>query len=269
MSAQQSKPRLAVVTGAAGGIGSATATQFCAGGWSLMLCDLDAGRLETGAGPLQATGCHVEILAGDVSDPAFPPRLVAALGDRQIDALVHAAGVSPTMADAARILEVNYDASARLVEAVRPKMAEQGCAVLIASSAAHMVSSPEIDLALNAMKTGDSAASLLSFGSRPDIAYPLSKRAVIRLVAREAAAFGKRKARIASISPGLIDTSMSRAEQAASSQMAALLAKTPLERFGVADEIASVAVFLCSPGASYVSGCDIRVDGGMLAAMGC
>jgi NAD(P)-dependent dehydrogenase (short-subunit alcohol dehydrogenase family) len=265
---QQSRPGLAVVTGAAGGMGSAIAARLGAQGWSLLLCDLHAGSLEEGARALRGTGRQVDILAGDLADPAHPARLLAALGERQVGALLHTAGLSPTMGDAARIFAVNYDATARLVEAVRPRMAEGGCAVLISSSSAYLVSSPEMDLALNALKAGDDSSSLLKIAPRPELAYPLSKRAVIRLVAREAAAFGERKARIVSISPGLIDTKMSRAEQAASAQMNAMLARTPLKRFGTADEIASVAVFLCSPGASYVTGCDIRVDGGMLAALG-
>lgn len=268
MNEQQSKRGVAVVTGAAGGMGSAVAAQLCAQGWSLLLCDLDETRLEETARPLRGKAVEVKILAGDLADRAYPARLISALGNRQVGALIHTAGLSPTMGDAARILAVNYDATAHLVETVRPRMAEGGCAVLIASSSAYMLSSPEIDLALNELKAGDDSTSLRKFATRPELAYPLSKRAVIRLVAREATAFGERKARIVSISPGLIDTQMTRAEQAASPQMNAMLARTPLGRFGLADEIASVAVFLCSPGASYVSGCDIRVDGGMLAAMG-
>ena len=268
MSEQQSRAGIGVVTGAAGGMGSASATQLGAQGCSLLLCDLDEGRLEETARPLRRAGRQVQILAGDVADPAYPGRLIAALAQRPIGALIHTAGLSPTMGDAARIFAVNYDATARLVETVRPRMVEGGCAVLIASSSAYLVSSPEMDAALNELKTGDDSASLLKFAPRPELAYPLSKRAVIRLVAREATAFGQRKARIVSISPGLIDTRMTRAEQAASPQMKEMLARTPLGRLGTADEIASVAVFLCSPGASYVSGCDIRVDGGMLAALG-
>jgi NAD(P)-dependent dehydrogenase (short-subunit alcohol dehydrogenase family) len=268
MSAQQSKPGLAVVTGAAGGMGSATAAQLCAQGWSLVLCDLERGRLEEIAASLRGAGRGVQTLAGDLADPAYPGRLIAAIADRQVGAMIHTAGLSPTMGDAARIFAVNYDATARLVETLRPRMAAGGCVVLIASSSAYMLSSPEMDLALNELRAGNDSASLLKLAPSPELAYPLSKRAVIRLVAREAAAFGERKARIVSISPGLIDTKMARAEQVASPQMNAMLARTPLGRFGTADEIASVAVFLCSPGASYVSGCDIRVDGGMLAALG-
>lgn len=266
MTLEQSKPGLAVITGAAGGMGSAVASQLADQGWSLILCDINADRLEAVAGPLRASVPSVEILAGDLSAPAFPAQLLAAVGDRQIGALIHTAGLSPTMGDAARILAVNYDATERLVHAVCPRMAEGGCAVLISSSSAYFVP-PEMDVALDALMAGDSAP-VLALSTRPEIAYPLSKKAVIRLVAREATAFGARNARIASISPGLIDTPMNRAEQQKSAQMATMLEKTPLRRMGDGAEIASVAVFLCSPAASFISGCDIKVDGGMLAALG-
>jgi NAD(P)-dependent dehydrogenase (short-subunit alcohol dehydrogenase family) len=260
--------KIAVVTGAAGGMGAAVAARLAAAGWPLLLCDLDASRLEPIAAKFRADGRSAQILAGDIADPAYPARLTAALAGTDIGVFIHTAGLSPTMADAERILKVNFDATARLVEAVRPRMAKGGCAVLIASSAAHMVKSDEIDRALTEAVATRNSAVLLPLAPRPEMAYPISKRAVIRLVAHEAAAFGARGARIASISPGLIDTDMTRAEQTASEQMKPLLARTPLGRLGTADEIASVAVFLCSTDASYMCGCDIRVDGGMLASLG-
>jgi NAD(P)-dependent dehydrogenase (short-subunit alcohol dehydrogenase family) len=259
--------KIAVITGAAGGMGAAVAARLAAG-WPLLLCDLDAGRLEPIAAEFRTGGRSAEILAGDIADLSFPARLTAALAGRDIGMFIHTAGLSPTMADGERILRVNFDATARLVEAVRPRMAKGGCAVLIASSAAHMVKSDEIDRALTEAVAARSSTGLVPLAPRPEMAYPISKRAVIRLVAHEATAFGERGARIVSISPGLIDTAMTRAEQTASEQMKPLLARTPLRRLGTADEIASVAMFLCSKDASYVTGCDIRVDGGMLAALG-
>src|SRR6266702_3295983 len=209
--------KIAVVTGAAGGMGAAVAARLATAGWPLLLCDLDAGRLEPIAAEFRAGGCPAEILAGDIADPAYPTRLIAAFAGRNIGVLIHTAGLSPTMADA-------------------------GCAVLIASSAAHMVKSDEIDRALTEAVAARNSTALLPLATRPEIAYPLSKRAVIRLVAHEATAFGERGARIVSISPGLIDTAMTRAEQTASDQMKLLLARTPLGRLGTADEIASVAI---------------------------
>lgn len=268
MNQTHDKNGVAVITGAAGGMGSPAAVRLAAQGWPLLLCDLDAGRLEQVAAPLRAAGAQVEILAGDVADPAYPARLLSVLGDRLVGALIHTAGLSPTMADAARILEVNFSATERLVKAIRPKMAEGGCAVLISSSSAYMAKSPDIDAAISELLAGKGSAAVLSLVTTPQMAYPLSKRAVIGLVAREAAAFGERKARIVSIAPGLIDTGMGRAEMSVSPQTKAMLDRTPLGRLGLGDEIASVAVFLCSPDASYVTGCDIKVDGGTLAALG-
>ena len=80
MSEQQSNGGLAVITGAAGGMGSAVASQLGAQGWSLLLCDLDQTRLEENARPLRNKGAKVEILAGDIADRAFPSQLTAALG---------------------------------------------------------------------------------------------------------------------------------------------------------------------------------------------
>jgi NAD(P)-dependent dehydrogenase (short-subunit alcohol dehydrogenase family) len=259
---------LAVITGAAGAMGHAVALRLAAEGWPLLLCDLHAERLETIAGQLRANGPSVETMTGDIGDPSHATRLGVALAERGIGAFIHTAGLSPTMADAERILNVNFDATARLVEVARCKMVAGGCAVLIASSAGHMVKSEELDHALAAAIMARSSEGLRRFAPNSQMAYTTSKRAVIRLVAQEAAAFGQRGARIVSISPGLIDTAMARSEQAASNQMDALLVQTPLGRLGTADEIASVAVFLCSEGASYVTGCDIRVDGGTLAALG-
>lgn len=267
MSHAKSNSVIAVITGAAGGMGAPAAKRLAAQGYSLLLCDLNAERLEQVAAPLRAAGTQVEILAADLSDPGFPDLLISMLGDRAIGALIHTAGLSPTMADGPRIFEVNYYATKRLVDAICPKMAERSCAVLISSMSAYFVKSPEADAAIAKLIAGDSAA-IEPMIKTPQGAYPLSKRAVIALVAHASTAFGARKARIASIAPGLIDTGMGRAEMEASPQTKVMLGRTPLQRLGIGDEIASAAVFLCSADASYITGCDIKVDGGTIAAMG-
>lgn len=259
---------VAVITGATGGMGSATARAMAGENWPLILCDLDAERLEAAAAPLRAAGAQVETLAGDVADPDFPGMLAALLADRPIGAVVHAAGLSPTMAGAERIMAVNYDATARLVAMIRPRMAPGACAVLISSSSAYECKVPELEAALKTIVPGEESSSLLGMvKGNSGFAYMASKRGVQLMVEQQAWAFGERGARIMSISPGLIDTSMGRQEQKARPQMATMLARTPLGRYGSADEIATVAAFLCSPAASFVSGSDIKVDGGMLAVM--
>ena len=150
------KPRgVAIVTGAAGGMGSASAARLAAQGWALILCDISEERLEQTAAPLRAAAQSIEILAGNIADASFSAALLAILKDRPIGAVIHTAGLSPTMGDAAQILAVNYDATSRLLELVRPRMLEGACAVLMASSSGYAAVSPEIDAVLDAIPPGE------------------------------------------------------------------------------------------------------------------
>lgn len=260
---------VAVVTGGAGGMGSATAREFVDAGWNdLLLCDIDAERLEEVAVPLRAAGASVEILCGDVADPAFPEQVLAALGERPVAALVHTAGLSPSMGDAARILAVNLDATVHLVEAVRDRMACGAAAVLFASNSSYFPMTPEAKAAFGQPLPAGGSASLVHLTPTSDVAYPASKWGVRQLVKREAKAFGERGARIVSISPGAIDTRMIQLEAGPSPMIATMTSACAMGRIGRPEELAQVAVFLCSSKASYVTGVDWLVDGGQTIAMG-
>ena len=100
------------------------------------------------------------------------------------------------------------------------------------------------------------------------MAYAWAKRGVRRLVEREASAFGSVGARICSVSPGTIDTPMGRQEFEGQPGMRQLESMAPLGRSGHADEIAVVIDFLLSDQASFVTGTDVLVDGGVCAAVG-
>jgi NAD(P)-dependent dehydrogenase (short-subunit alcohol dehydrogenase family) len=91
----------------------------------------------------------------------------------------------------------------------------------------------------------------------------LSKLAVLRMVRRLAPAWGSRDARILSLSPGATESPMIQGEMAARPAFEEILRSRPLRRMGRVDEIASVAAFLTSDGASYMTGTDVLVDGGM------
>lgn len=252
-----------VITGAASGMGAEAARRFAAEG-TLLLCDLAAARLETLSRDLAGAGHRV--VAGDLTSPAVLDAIVDAVAAAGgLSRLVHAAGLSPTMADGRRILEVNLCATVRLLDALEPHAGAGSAAVLIASIAGHTAPADrdgDLDEPL-----GATALDRLSAGADPYAAYGYSKRGVIRLAESRAAAWGRRGARIVSLSPGLIDTPMNAAEFHANPVIARMLAATPVPRMGLADEIVDAIAYLCSPGASFVTGTDLRVDGGIVAVM--
>ena len=257
---------VAIVTGAASGMGAAIARAFARQGRAMILSDLNGGSLEQFVAA-QDDGVRIDIVAGDISSPDFPARVVAALGARKVGVLAHAAGVSPSMANGRRVFDVNFTATRRLVEVLLPSMASGGVAILVASNSGQMIARPLFDRAIRKVLRGTSSLIVTMMLRNPRTAYPLSKRAVQLYAAKMAPAFGKRGARIVSLSPGMIDTTMGRLEKSAGPEMDKLIGVTPLGRMGEADEIAAVVAFLASPAASYITGTDILVDGGTVAGV--
>jgi NAD(P)-dependent dehydrogenase (short-subunit alcohol dehydrogenase family) len=262
--ADQSRPeRIAIVTGAASGMGEASARLMAEAGWPLLLCDVNAERLESSA---KAMGQgDADLLAGDISAPDFGDKLVAAIKGRKVGALIHCAGLSPTMASAERILEVNLAATMRLTAAVLPHMSEGACAVLFASSAAHQIGD-RMDDTIGAVVTPEAVATLAPLcQDNSGMAYSVAKRGVYLWTKYIAHEFGAKGCRTASISPGIIATPMGLQEMEQQAVMKTLVEKSALPRPAKAEEVGAVAVFLCSPQASFITGTDVLVDGGSLA----
>jgi NAD(P)-dependent dehydrogenase (short-subunit alcohol dehydrogenase family) len=143
-------------------------------------------------------------------------------------------------------------------------------AVCFASMAGHLVPpAAEIDRVLDEPASSTFFADLAAAGvdvDLPQSAYPYSKRGVLRLVQRRAAQWGRRGARLLSLSPGIIDTGLGRLEAEHEPAMAQMVEASALGRTGSADEIAEVVGFLVSPAASFLTGTDVLVDGGAVAA---
>lgn len=260
------RDRVAVVTGAAGGMGAAIARALAGERRPLVLSDLNVEPLQALADELRSR-TEVIIHPGDVSAPDYPQQLVSLLGARKIGLLAHAAGVSPSMANGKRVFEINFLATQKLVAKALPHMAAGGVAVLIASNSGQLIARPMFDRAIKKILAGKTPLIFRFLLSNPRLAYPISKRAVQLYAQTMSPAFGRAEARIVSLSPGIIDTKMGRLEKSAGPEMDKMILATPLARMGDASEIASVVLFLASPAASYISGTDILVDGGTVAGI--
>lgn len=266
--------RRALITGAAGGMGQACARNF-GETMDLVLTDIAADRLAAFTDSLTQAGYKVAAsIPGDLDDPAIRAGLVDAAADGGgLGALVHTAAISQIMASWEPILRINLIGTVQLIDAIEPILQEKSVAVLIASMAGHMApESAEADALLDDPLCPDlmerigpiieQLAQGDSRGSSP-VGYGLAKRAVMRLCERRVDDWARKGARILSISPGMIWTPMGQVEASGNPNAAAVVEATPVGRWGTAMDIAAAARFLASDAASFITGTDLRVDGGV------
>ena len=270
--------RKVLITGAAGGMGRACARLMGAAD-DLVLSDVSAAGLDKFADELRTDGYNVAAQAGDMSDDALIAALVGdvAAGGRPF-AVIHTAGLSPSLGDWQAIMQVNLVATEKLLRALEPALVPGSVAVLIASSAGHMFPAmPEVEavladpLAPGFMETIEGMINHMGGGNSPGgmggISYSLSKKAVHNICTSRGLTWGPQGARIVSLSPGMIATPMGKSEIANTTGAQALLDATPVGRVGTAMDIALAAQFLCSDAASFITGTDLLVDGGGTAGI--
>jgi NAD(P)-dependent dehydrogenase (short-subunit alcohol dehydrogenase family) len=190
-----------------------------------------------------------------------------------VDAIIHTVGVSPTMADWRRIIDIDLVGTAVFLEAAGAHLNAGGCAVCLSSSSSYMCPpNAEIEQLLANPLAPDFFDSLKTLApnplEHPGLAYSYAKKALRQFVARQAPVWGKSGRRLVSISPGLIDTEMGQQEYKASENFEEMVCKVSLGRLGNPGEIASAALFLASEKASFITGCDLLVDGGLIAGLG-
>lgn len=266
---------IAVITGAHGGMGIACSRVF-GRRHRLVITDRDPQRLEALRAQLEGDGADViRAIAGDLSSDAVLSEVVDAVsGAGSLRALVHTAGLSPSLAGWEAILDVNLTTSVRLLDAVEPVLQPGSAGVIIASMAGHTTNvTPEIAGAVSALIEGGDrgpvSAIIQAAGEEraAGAAYAISKYGVLRLVEKRALLWARSGARLTSISPGLISTPMGRLEASQMKEAAALLQATPVGRWGTPQDIANAAEFLASDLAGFITGCDLLVDGGMVGAI--
>lgn len=254
---QKLNSRVAVITGAASGIGKATALRFANEGAKLVLGDIDEGPLKEMAVQIQEANGIVTIRKTDVASEASVKALIdlALETHGKIDILVNNAGIAGDMAGPdqqeesvwRRVFEVNV---------LGPVFATKHVA-------AHMINRRQGAIVNTASVAG------LRAGAGGN-AYSASKAALINYTQTTACDLGAYNIRVNAICPGLIETGMTQPlfDYARSAGKEGKLgSRCELRRYGRTDEIASVIVFLASDEASYITGQAIPVDGGNTASL--
>lgn len=249
--------KVTIITGAGGGIGGATALRFAKEGALLGLSDLNAERLEETKALAEKAGSQVIAMAGDASERPHVEAFVSAVASRfgKIDTVFNAAGIiaggpieSYTDEQWDRIHAVNVKSQFLTIQQALPHMRKAGGGAIVSVS---------------------SIGGILGFASMA--AYSSSKGAVVGMTRTLAIDFAPDNIRVNAICPGSIDTAMPRAflstfpeEQHAEIEKT-FFARQLIKRFGTAEEIANVVLFLLSDEASFITGLVMPVDGGWTA----
>lgn len=260
---------IVLVTGAAGGIGLT-----CVHGlkdYNLVITDYNSDVVAKTVEQLKTDGYSVTGIACDITDKTSIDKLVKFTGEQgNLKGIIHAAGVSGTVGNPKLVFDINLLASYNLVQAFKPHLGEGSSVVLLSSMMGHTVPpNPVYDEALRNPHNADAYEVIEKFiENNADNMYNFSKRGVLLMTKDFAMELGRLGARISAISPGVIMTPMSKkALEEHPEVMQQTLDMTPLHRYGQPEDIAQVARFLISDEASFISGTDIIVDGGVLTQM--
>ncbi|MBB5166425.1 SDR family oxidoreductase [Mycobacterium sp. AZCC_0083] len=257
-----------------GGMGQAIARRQGAGK-TVLLADFNQETLELVASSMIRDGYDVQTLQVDVSSSDSVDRLARRATELgAVTKLVHTAGLSPTQASAEAVLHVDLVGVALVLEAFGSIIAPGGAGIVIASMAGHFftVFTAEQERAL----AHTPAAELLTLPcvdpatvTDSALAYGLAKRANHIRVQAASVAWGRRGARVNSISPGCIATPMGHLEldSPVGEGIRGMVAASAMGRLGTPDEIAAAAAFLLGPDATFITGIDLLVDGGVVAAV--
>jgi len=262
-----------IVVVGAGQIGQAIARRIGAGK-RILLASLDGQQAEQAERTFRNAGFDASAEIVDVSDRASVQALAdkaAALGP--LTGLVHAAGVSPSQASIEAILKVDLYGTALVLEIFGQVIASSGSGVVISSQSGHRLPAltPEQDRALATTPVEDLLGLELvkAHNVRDTLhAYQLSKRGNALRVMAEAVNWGRRGARVNTISPGIIITPLANDELSGPRGAGGrrMIDGCPVGRAGTPDEVGNLAALLMGPDGSFITGSDFLMDGGVTAS---
>lgn len=262
-----------IVVIGAGSIGQAIARRVSAGK-HVLLADLHLKNADAAAKVLSDAGFEVSTATVDVASRKSVQSLVemaTAIGN--VTGIIHAAGVSPSQASPATILAVDLYGTALVLEEFGNVIAPGGAGVVIASQSGHRLGA--LTAEQNAALATTPADDLLSLAMlQPDQvkdslhAYQLSKRGNALRVMAEAVRWGKRGARVNTISPGIIITPLAKDELTGprSEGYRRMIELCPVGRAGTPDEVGTLGALLMGADGAFITGSDFLMDGGVTAA---
>ena len=249
MSGFDLKGRVALITGGNGGIGLGMARGLAAAGAAIVVAGRNREKSARAVGELEGLGAQAVALEVDVADESSVNALVRAAVDRfgRLDVVVNNAGINIrkppqdlTLAEWRQVLDTNLTSAFLTGRAAYPLMKRQGGGKII------------------------NIGSMMSiFGASFTPAYAASKGGIVQLTRAMATAWARDNIQVNAVLPGWIDTELTaQARREVPGLHERVLARTPAQRWGVADDLAGIAVFLASSASDFVTGTAIPIDGG-------
>lgn len=239
--------KVSLITGAAQGIGEATALKFAREGAIVVVCDVQQAGIDQVVAQCEAAGAQAVGYVMDVTDREQVESVVAQVKERfgRIDALINNAGITQdarlqkmTLAQFDRVIDVNLRGVFHCAQTVADIMVAQGSGAIVNASSVVGI-----------------------YGNFGQTNYAATKFGVIGFTKTWSRELGAKGVRVNAVAPGFITTPMVKAMP--ENVLQSMEAKVPLKRLGEPEEIANVYAFLASDEASYINGAVISVDGGM------
>ncbi|WDC84340.1 3-oxoacyl-[acyl-carrier-protein] reductase [Caloramator sp. mosi_1] len=240
--------KVAIITGAARGIGKATAEKFLKEGANVVICDINQEQVDTAVNELKAISENVLGVKVDVTNRAEVDEMVRLTVEKfgKIDCLVNNAGITAdntllkmTEAEWDRVIDINLKGVFNCGQAVAKVMVDQGSGVIL------------------------NATSVVGiYGNYGQTNYAATKWGVIGMTKTWAKELGKKGIRVNAVAPGFILTPMT--EKMPEKVLEMMKDKAPLKRLGMPEDIANAYAFLASDEASFITGAVLSVDGGIV-----